>query len=56
MPSCSSRSSLFHYLKPKTILVGEGSPFDPLLLVAVIVAAAAWALVIFPRRDLAAPS
>ena len=48
--------SLFHYLKPKAILVGAGSLLDQGVLAAVIVAATAWALVVFPRRDLAAPS
>lgn len=48
--------SLFHYLKARAILLGEGAPSDAALLVAVIVAAAAWALYVFPRRDLAAPS
>ena len=48
--------SLFHYLKPKAILLGTGSLLDQGLLSAVIVAATAWALVVFPRRDLAAPS
>jgi ABC-type transport system involved in multi-copper enzyme maturation permease subunit len=48
--------SLFHYLKPKAILVGAGSVLDDAVLAAVIVAATAWALVLFPRRDLAAPS
>jgi hypothetical protein len=48
--------SLFHYLKPKAILIGAGSPLDQAVLAAVIVMAMAWALVVFPRRDLAAPS
>jgi hypothetical protein len=48
--------SLFHYLKPKAILVGAGSLLDGAILAAVIVAATAWALVVFPKRDLAAPS
>jgi hypothetical protein len=48
--------SLFHYLKPKAILVGAGSPLDQAVLAAVVVAAMGWALVVFPRRDLAAPS
>jgi ABC-type transport system involved in multi-copper enzyme maturation permease subunit len=48
--------SLFHYLKPKAILTGAGSALDDALLTAVIVVATAWALVVFPRRDLAAPS
>jgi hypothetical protein len=48
--------SLFHYLKAKAILVGSPSPGDDVLLAVVIIAAVAWALVVFPRRDLAAPS
>jgi hypothetical protein len=48
--------SLFHYLKPKAILIGAGSPLDEAVLAAVIVVATAWALVVFPQRDLAAPS
>lgn len=48
--------SLFHYLKPKAILTGAVEPFDLVLLAGVIVAAVAWALWVFPRRDLAAPS
>jgi ABC-2 type transport system permease protein len=48
--------SLFHYLKPKPILLGTAAPLDAAVLAAVIVLATAWALVVFPRRDLAAPS
>ena len=48
--------SLFHYLKPKAILIGAPGFLDDGLLAVVIVAAVAWALVVFPRRDLAAPS
>ena len=48
--------SLFHYLKPKAILLGAAAPFDEAVLAAVIVVAMAWALQVFPRRDLAAPS
>ena len=48
--------SLFYYLKPKAILMGEGARLDDVILAAVIVAAVGWALVVFPRRDLAAPS
>ena len=48
--------SLFHYLKPKAILSGAGAPFDLAVLASVILVAVAWALVVFPRRDLAAPS
>jgi ABC-2 type transport system permease protein len=48
--------SLFHYLKPKPILLGTAAPMDTAVLTIVIAAAVAWALVVFPRRDLAAPS
>ena len=48
--------SLFHYLKAKAILTGAVSLFDLAVLAGVIVAAMSWALVVFPRRDLAAPS
>lgn len=47
--------SLFHYLKPKAVLVGAAEPFDFVVLALVIAVAIAWAAVIFPRRDLAAP-
>jgi ABC-2 type transport system permease protein len=48
--------SLFHYLDPKAILAGDASPADVGVLAVVIALAVAAALVIFPRRDLAAPS
>jgi ABC-2 type transport system permease protein len=48
--------SLFHYLKAKAILLGAAAPLDDAILAAVIVVAVAWTLLVFPRRDLAAPS
>jgi ABC-2 type transport system permease protein len=48
--------SLFHYVDPKAILAGFPARGDYVLLGAVTAAAAVAALVIFPRRDLAAPS
>jgi ABC-type transport system involved in multi-copper enzyme maturation permease subunit len=48
--------SLFHYLKAKAILTGFAAPVDVAVLSSVILIAMMWALVIFPRRDLAAPS
>ena len=48
--------SLFHYLKAKAILTGFAAPFDVVVLSSVILLAMVWALVVFPRRDLAAPS
>jgi ABC-2 type transport system permease protein len=48
--------SLFHYFQPKAVLTGAAEPFDFGLLAGVIVLAVGYALVVFPRRDLAAPS
>lgn len=48
--------SLFHYLDPKAILAGDADPADFAVLGVVLVVAVAAALIIFPRRDLAAPS
>ena len=48
--------SLFHYLKAREILGGTVDPFAFVVLAVVAVAAIVWALVVFPRRDLAAPS
>ena len=48
--------SLFHYLDPQSVLAGKGDAFDFVLLGSVALLGMAWALVVFPRRDLAAPS
>ena len=48
--------SLFHYLKARDILLGAARLSDSALLGMVILVAVGWALVVFPRRDLAAPS
>jgi ABC-2 type transport system permease protein len=48
--------SLFHYLKAKAVLTGAAAPLDLAVLAAAILIAMGWALVVFPRRDLAAPS
>jgi ABC-2 type transport system permease protein len=48
--------SVFHYFKAKSILSGTISPADMGVLSFVSLVAIAWALVVFPRRDLAAPS
>jgi len=48
--------SLFHYLDVRSALAGLPDPFDFAVLAAVISVAVAYALVVFPRRDLAAPS
>lgn len=48
--------SLFHYLAARDILSGTVNPAGLGLLGAVAAAAIAYALAVFPRRDLAAPS
>lgn len=48
--------SLFHYLDARAALTGLPDPGDFAVLAGVIVVAVAYALVVFPRRDLAAPS
>ena len=48
--------SLFHYVDPKSVLAGFPNRGDFALLAAVTAAAVGAALVVFPRRDLAAPS
>ena len=48
--------SVFHYFQPAEIMAGDASPADAAILAGIAAAAAAYALWIFPRRDLAAPS
>jgi ABC-2 type transport system permease protein len=48
--------SLVHYLDPKTVLSGFADRGDFILLALVTIGATVAALVVFPRRDLAAPS
>ena len=48
--------SLFHYVKPMEVLEGETDPFGLGLLATVAVIGVIVALIVFPRRDLAAPS
>jgi hypothetical protein len=48
--------SLFHYYAPKEVLEGVSASGDLLVGAVVGAVAIAWALVVFPRRDLAAPS
>ncbi|HLO34608.1 MAG TPA: ABC transporter permease subunit [Candidatus Deferrimicrobium sp.] len=48
--------SLFHYLAAREVLAGTVSLSGLALLAAVGAAAVGYALVVFPRRDLAAPS
>jgi ABC-type transport system involved in multi-copper enzyme maturation permease subunit len=48
--------SFFHYFQPAEIMAGEASPTDAVVLGGIAAAAVGYALWIFPRRDLAAPS
>jgi ABC-2 type transport system permease protein len=48
--------SLFHYFDPKAVLGDRADPLDFALLAAVGLVSIGWMLVVFPRRDLAAPS
>jgi ABC-2 type transport system permease protein len=48
--------SVFHYLDTQSILDGRADPFDLAVLATVTLAGVAWALAVFPRRDLAAPA
>jgi len=48
--------SVFHYFDPKTILAGFPDAGDLVVLGVVTVVAVVAALVVFPRRDLAAPA
>jgi hypothetical protein len=48
--------SFFHYFQPAEIMAGDASPADAVILAGIAVAAVAYGLWIFARRDLAAPS
>lgn len=48
--------SLFHHFQPAEILAGTIDPIDLLICAAAFVVPVVYALVVFPRRDLAAPA
>jgi ABC-2 type transport system permease protein len=48
--------SLFHHFNPSEILTGNLDPVDLLIFAVALVLPIIWALVVFPRRDLAAPA
>lgn len=52
----SQTYSLFHHFQPGKILTGDVSGFDLLLLAAATAVPIVYALLVFPRRDLAAPA
>jgi ABC-type transport system involved in multi-copper enzyme maturation permease subunit len=48
--------SLFHHFQPTEIFAGEADPFDFALLAIVAAVPFVLALLVFRRRDLAAPA
>ncbi|HET6744947.1 MAG TPA: ABC transporter permease subunit [Candidatus Limnocylindria bacterium] len=51
----SQEYSLFHHFQPTELLTGEADPIDFVILGAAVVIPVIYALIVFPRRDLAAP-
>ncbi len=52
----SQEYSLFHHFQVSEILDGHADPIDFVILSVAVAVPLAWALVAFPRRDLAAPT
>ena len=52
----SQQYSLFHHFNPGKVLTGHADPLDFVVLAVATVLPIVYALVIFPRRDLAAPA
>ncbi|MEO8252693.1 MAG: hypothetical protein ABI578_09500, partial [Chloroflexota bacterium] len=52
----SQQYSLFHHFNPGKILTGQTDWLDLVILAVAIVIPVIYALVVFPRRDLSAPS
>jgi hypothetical protein len=48
--------SLFHHFNPSEILGGQMEPIDLVITGTAFVVPILWALIVFPRRDLAAPT
>ena len=48
--------SLFHHFQAKEILAGNANPFDFALLAGLTLLPVIYALIVFPRRDIPAPS
>jgi ABC-2 type transport system permease protein len=51
----SQEYSLFHHFQPTELLTGKADPIDFLILGAAVLIPVVYALIVFPRRDLAAP-
>jgi ABC-2 type transport system permease protein len=52
----SQEYSLFHHFQPQELLTGAADPLDFVIVGLAFVVPIAYALIVFPRRDLAAPS
>jgi ABC-2 type transport system permease protein len=52
----SQEYSLFHHFQPEEILTGAADPLDLVIVGLALLLPVAYALIVFPRRDLAAPS
>lgn len=48
--------SLFSHFVPGDIVTGKGDPLDFVILTVALILPVIWALIVFPRRDLAAPA
>jgi beta-exotoxin I transport system permease protein len=48
--------SLFHHFNPGEIVTGNLDPVDLVILGVAVILPVIWALIVFPRRDLAAPA
>jgi ABC-2 type transport system permease protein len=51
----SQEYSLFHHFQPSELLTGDADPIDFVILGLAVLIPVVYALVVFPRRDLAAP-
>jgi ABC-2 type transport system permease protein len=51
----SQEYSLFHHFQPTELLGGDADPIDFVILGAAVLIPVVYALIVFPRRDLAAP-
>ncbi len=52
----TQKYSLFHHFQPGKILTGKADALDFIILAVAVVIPVVYALIVFPRRDLAAPS
>jgi ABC-2 type transport system permease protein len=52
----SQEYSLFHHFQPGEVLEGKADPLDFLILGVAVLVPVVYALIVFPRRDLAAPA